>query len=341
MGWEYVEYEEGSADSPQPKIVVVGCGGGGCNSVHRLNEIGIHCAETIAINTDRPHLSRIRAHRRLLIGQGVTNGCGAGADPLVGRLCAENAVPEISKLLQGAELTFITVGLGGGTGTGLAPVVADIAKRQGSVVVTIATTPFEVEGFRNKIALRGVRDLRGLSDTTLLLDNNRLLELVANLPVQQAFAVMDQLISEIIKGMVEAITEPSLINLDFADLRTVIKKGGISTVLYGENSDPDSVVKDALSNPLLDMDISGATGALVHITGGTNLTLKKVNKVMQRVQSFMDPHANVIFGARVDEKFEGSIRLMAVVTGIAELSDEGPGIELADEIDGLAIKYTT
>jgi len=341
VGWEYVELDDGSGEMPQPRIVVVGCGGGGCNSVHRLNEIGINCAETIAINTDRPHLSRIKAHKRLLIGQGVTNGLGAGSDYLVGRQCAENAVPEITKLLQGAELTFVTVGLGGGTGTGLAPVVADVAKRLGSVVVVIATTPFEVEGTRNKVALRGVRELRGLADTILLLDNNRLLELVANLPVKQAFAVMDELISEIIKGMVEAITEASLINLDFADLRAILRNGGISTVLYGENSDPGMVVRDALSNPLLDIDISGATAALVHITGGTGLTLRKVNKVMEEIRGYLDDDANVIFGARVDEKFEGSIRLLAVVTGIAELAEDQDELEISDEIETVGEKYST
>ena len=344
VGWEYVEYTEGSGDLPQPRIVVVGCGGGGCNSVHRLNEIGISCAETVAINTDRPHLSRIKAHKRLLIGQGVTNGLGAGSDPNVGRTCAENSVPEISKLLYQADLTFITVGLGGGTGTGLAPVVADVARRQGSVVVVIATTPFEVEGSRNRVALRGIRELRGLCDTLLLLDNNRLLEMVANLPVHQAFAVMDQLISEIIKGMVEAITEPSLINLDFADLRTIMRKGGISTVLYGENSDPESVVKDALSNPLLDIDISGAKAAMVHITGGAGLTLKKVNKLMMTLHQYLDRDANIIFGAKVEEN-EGPIKLLAVVTGIAELddaqSDDHDEVDMIDDLELTAERYST
>jgi cell division protein FtsZ len=287
-----------------------------------MNEIGLNSVETIAINTDRPHLAKIKAHRRLLIGQGITNGNGAGSDPEVGRICAENAVPEISKLLQGATLTFVTVGMGGGTGTGAAPVIADLAKRCGSLVVSIATTPFEMEGNRNKTAIRGLRALRSASDTCLVLDNNRLLDMVSNLPFHQALSIMDELISEMVKGTVEAITENSLINLDFADLKTIVMQGGISTVLYGENSDPDGVVRDALSNPLLDVPISGATGALVHVTGGTNLTLKRLNKLMKSLTSNLDPDAKVIFGARMDEKFEGSIRLIAVVTGIAELVDD-------------------
>ena len=321
MGWEYVT-DEDLASVGKPRIVIVGCGGGGCNSVHRMNEIGVSSVETVAINTDRPHLSRIKAHRRLLIGQGITNGNGAGGDPEIGRICAENAVPEISKLLQGAALTFVSVGLGGGTGTGSAPVVADIARRCGSLAVSIATTPFEMEGSRNRQALRGLRRLRAASDTGLVLDNNRLLDMVSHLPFHQALAIMDELISEMVKGTVEAITESSLINLDFADLKTVMREGGISTVLYGENADPDGVVKDALSNPLLDFPISGATGAMVHVTGGTNLTLRRLDRVMSTLTSNLDPDARIIFGAKMDERFQGSIRLIAVVTGIAELADD-------------------
>jgi cell division protein FtsZ len=333
VGWEYVT-DDDLASVGKPKIIVVGCGGGGCNSVSRMNEIGLCSVETIAINTDRPHLAKVKAHRRLLIGQGITNGNGAGSDPEVGRICAENAVPEISKLLQGAALTFVTVGMGGGTGTGAAPVVADVARRCGSLVVSIATTPFEMEGNRNRTAIHGLRSLRSASDTCLVLDNNRLLDMVSNLPFPQALSIMDELISEMVKGTVDAITENSLINLDFADLKTIVRQGGISTVLYGENADPDGVVKDALSNPLLDVPIGGATGALVHITGGTNLTLKRLNKVMKILTANLDPDAKVIFGARMDDKFEGSIRLIAVVTGIAELADDM-------EIDGLTASRFT
>ncbi|HUL39620.1 MAG TPA: cell division protein FtsZ [Methanomassiliicoccales archaeon] len=336
MGWEYVT-DDDLASVGKPRIVVVGCGGGGCNSVSRMNELGLSSVETIAINTDRPHLAKVKAHRRLLIGQGITNGNGAGSDPEVGRICAENAMPEISKLLQGAALTFVTVGMGGGTGTGAAPVIADIARRCGSLVVSIATTPFEMEGNRNRTAIRGLRALRSASDTCLVLDNNRLLDMVSNLPFHQALSIMDELISEMVKGTVEAITENSLINLDFADLKTIVRQGGISTVLYGENADPDGVVKDALSNPLLDIPIGAATGAMVHVTGGTNLTLKRLNKVMKILTSNLDPEAKVIFGARMDEKFEGSIRLIAVVTGIAELAED---IEV-DGLDDLSLSRFT
>lgn len=323
MSWEYVEDEDIEKDLRQLKILVIGCGGGGCNSINRLNDLGLKGAETIAINTDRRHLARIKADKRLLIGASLTKGFGAGGDPELGRVCAENAFEPLNEILCGADLTFVIAGLGGGTGTGSAPVVADLARRNGSLVFSIATMPFECEGRRVDIATRGLWRLEEFSDTLLILDNNRLLEMVPHLPVDQAFGVMDQLISEIVKGITEAITEPSLINIDFSDLRAIFRQRGISTVLYGENSDPDSVVKDALSNPFLDIDFTGATGALIHITGGSNLTLKRVTRVVEGITAFLDPQANVILGARVDDDCEGVIRVIAIITGIEEVDESG------------------
>lgn len=323
MSWEYVEDEDIEKDLRQLKILVIGCGGGGCNSINRLNDLGLKGAETIAINTDRRHLARIKADKRLLIGASLTKGFGAGGDPELGRVCAENAFEPLNEILCGADLTFVIAGLGGGTGTGSAPVVADLARRNGSLVFSIATMPFECEGRRVDIATRGLWRLEEFSDTLLILDNNRLLEMVPHLPVDQAFGVMDQLISEIVKGITEAITEPSLINIDFSDLRSIFRQRGISTVLYGENSDPDSVVKDALSNPFLDIDFTGATGALIHITGGSNLTLKRVTRVVEGITAFLDPQANVILGARVDDDCEGVIRVIAIITGIEEVDESG------------------
>jgi cell division protein FtsZ len=332
LGWEYVEDECLDEEIQQLKILVIGCGGGGCNSVNRLNSIGLTGAVTVAINTDRRHLTNIKASRRLLIGAGLTRGFGAGGDPEMGKACAENAWKPLNEIIQGADLTFILVGMGGGTGTGAAPVIAEIAKRYGSVVISIATTPFGFEKARKENAARGIRRLESVSDTLLLLDNDRLLDMVPNLPIEQAFGVMDQLISEVVKGLIEAITEPSLINLDFADLKTVMGHGGISTVLYGENSDPESVVRDTLDNPLLDVDFKGATGALIHITGGRNMTLKKATKVVEGMTESLDPDVNVIFGARIDDECEGLIRVMAVLTGIGTANDDVKGIDVADEL---------
>ncbi len=318
------------------KIIVAGCGGAGCNSVDRLNSLGLRGAETVAINTDRAHLKKVNAHHRLLIGYGMTKGLGAGGVPQVGMSAMENALEPLNNLLFDADLTFITVGMGGGTGTGVAPVVAEQAKRHGSIVISLATTPFDFEKRRWENAAWGIQRLDRSSDMMLLLDNNRLTEMFSNLPVEQAFGVMDQLISEVIKGLVEAITEPSLVNLDFADLRTIMKQGGVSTILYGESTDPDSVVKDALSNPLLEVDYQGATGALIHVTGGKNLSLKKATRVVKGMTEPLDPDANVIFGARVDERYDNMIRVMAVITGIQDSRGLPQCVAEPDEEDSIA-----
>ena len=223
----------------QLNIFVVGCGGGGCNSVNRLMNIGVRNVRTVAINTDKSHLRTVNAHSRLLIGGEKTRGLGAGGIPEVGEAAMEDSIGPLSDILQDADLTFVTAGMGGGTGTGVAPVVAKHAKRKGSLVISMATTPFEFErGERMEIALKGIKKLNENSDMLLLLDNNRLASMVNNLPMAQGLAVMDQLISEVIKGLVEAITVPSLVNLDFADLKTIMRCKGVSTILYGESTDP-------------------------------------------------------------------------------------------------------
>jgi len=228
-----------SYPSARPRVLVVGCGGAGGNSVHRLHRMGIHGARTMVVNTDAVHLDSIRADRKLLIGGGVTRGMGAGGRPEIGERCAEIAEQDLRNQIGDADLTFITVGLGGGTGTGVAPLVADLAQAAGSVVITLATTPFKAERGRMNNARAGIQRLRTSSDSLIVLDNNRLLDLVPNLPVEQAFAVMDHLIGEVIKGITESITLPSLINLDFSDVRTILQTGGMSTVFYGENSEAD------------------------------------------------------------------------------------------------------
>jgi cell division protein FtsZ len=239
------------------------------------------------------------------------------------------------------DLTFIITGLGGGTGTGASPVVADIARRSGSMVISIATTPFSFEGTnRRNIALKGLKRLREASNSLLVLDNDRLLHMVENLPVDQGLAIIDQLISELIKGTVDALTTPSLINLDFADLRTIMEQGGVSTILYGENADPEAVVRDALENPLLDVDIHGGTGALIHITGGSNLTLRRANRIVASITKVLDEGATVKFGVRVEEEIEGSIRMIAVVTGISELHGPlAPSVVPGDDLGRVLGRY--
>jgi cell division protein FtsZ len=325
MNMEYM-VKEATKDSfamehliSDPKTVVVGCGGAGNNSVDRLKKIGLWGARTVAINTDRAHLERVQADHRVLIGKRITRGQGAGGHPEIAEHCAEEAREELELILKGADITFITAGMGGGTGTGTAPVVAEVAKELGSVVVSMASLPFSAEGNnRGQKAALGIEKLRKNSDSTIILANDKLLRMVPNMPVNQAFKVMDQMISEIIKEITDAINQPSLINLDFADLRTIMTGGGTATICYGENTagDANTVVAEALDNPLVDIDYAGATSALIHITSGPELNLKTTTRVVQGFTDVMDPEANVIFGARVDPKFAGKLKVMAVINGV-------------------------
>jgi cell division protein FtsZ len=301
-----------------PRIVVVGCGGAGCNSVHRLNRIGVHGAETVAINTDKLHLDKIDAHRKLLIGRRITRGRGAGGLPEVGERCAEQSKEDIAEVLGQADMTFVVAGMGGGTGTGAAPHVSRVAKDSGSIVIGMAVAPFKAEMARHKTAKHGLEKFRKHADSVVVLENDRLLKFVPELPFEQALGVMDHLISEVIKGITEAITMPSLINLDFADIRTVMKGGGASTLLYGENSalDPDAVIAQTLEHPFLDIDYSHAKSALIHLTTGPSLPIQKMHDVVYGITSELNENANVIFGVRNDDhEFNDVIRVLTVVTG--------------------------
>ncbi len=315
-------------DFGTPKIVVVGCGGGGNNTVNRLYNIGIAGAETIAINTDKIHLDITQADKKILVGKSITRGLGAGGFPEVGKRAAELARGTLEEVLKDANLVFITAGMGGGTGTGVAPVVADIAKDQGAIVIGMVTSPFRVERARMVKAEEGLDDLRNSADTVIVLDNNRLLDYVPNLPIDQAFSVMDQLISETVKGISETITQPSLINLDYADVRAIMKGGGLAVMLVGEAKGQDKakeVVRAALNHPLLDVDTNGATGCLLHITGGPDMSLHEAEAIASSLTYELDPHANVIWGARVRKDYEGKVRCMAIMTGIKSAQIMGPG----------------
>ncbi len=318
----------------EPKILVIGCGGAGNNSINRLHNIGVHGAETIAVNTDKQHLNIVEADKKILIGKNITKGLGAGGHPEIGEDAAENARDVLTEVLGGADLVFIAAGMGGGTGTGSAPVIAEIAKSLGAIVVGVATTPFEVERARQMKSKSGLDKFRKSADSVIVLDNNRLLEFVPNLPIDQAFSVMDQLISEVIKGITEVITKPSLINLDFADVKSIMSEGGTAMMLYGEGLDqePEQVVIDALNNPLLDVDYTGATGALIHITGGNKLALRTVNKVAESVTYELDSSANIILGARCSEEFNDRLRLMVIMTGVHSPNILGPTSQMAASV---------
>lgn len=303
----------------QPRIVIVGCGGAGNNTVNRLYHMQVNGAETIAINTDKQHLDMIQADKRVLVGKSLTKGLGAGGFPDVGRRAAEMARPTLENLLADADLVFITAGMGGGTGTGTAPVVAQIAKEQGAIVVGMVSYPFQVEKARLLRAEEGLEQLSAAADSVIVLDNNRLIKYVPNLPLGQAFSVMDQLIAETVKGISETITEPSLINIDYADVRAIMSKGGVAVMLVGESKQQnkaESVVHECLNHPLLDIDYRGATGSLIHITGGNDLTLQDAEEIASSLTYELDPHADVIWGARVNSDYEGRVRVMAVMTGV-------------------------
>jgi cell division protein FtsZ len=302
----------------QPRIVIIGCGGAGNNTVNRMHHMSVGGAETIAINTDKQHLDMIQADKRVLIGKSLTRGLGAGGYPDVGRKAAEMARPTLEALLESADLVFITAGMGGGTGTGSAPVVAEVAKEQGAIVVGMVSYPFQVEKARLIRAEEGLDALSKAADSVILLDNNRLKNFVPNLPLGQAFSVMDQLIGETVKGISETITQPSLINIDYADVRAIMSKGGVAVMLVGESKQQnksESVVRECLSNPMLDIDYRGATGSLIHITGGSDLTLTDAEEIATSLTYELDPHADVIWGARIRSDMEGKVRVLAIMTG--------------------------
>jgi cell division protein FtsZ len=330
---ENEEQEQRSAEDTDadefgdPRIVIVGCGGAGNNTVNRLYNIGVDGAETVAINTDKQHLKMIEADTKILVGKSLTNGLGAGGDPKMGERATEMAQGTIKEVLGDADLVFVTAGMGGGTGTGAAPVVSKIASNQGAIVVGMVSTPFNVERARTVKAEEGLERLRNEADSIIVLDNNRLLDYVPNLPIGKAFSVMDQIIAETVKGISETITQPSLINLDYADMTAIMNQGGVAVMLVGETQDKnktEEVVKNAMNHPLLDVDYRGASGGLVHITGGPDLTLKEAEGIAQNITERLEASANVIWGARIQEEYKGKVRVMAIMTGVKSAQILGP-----------------
>jgi cell division protein FtsZ len=302
-----------------PKIVVIGCGGGGCNSVHRLKSLGLSGVETIAVNTDKYHLAGVHADKKILVGEHITKGFGTGGDPIIGERAARDSINEITEALRDADLTFITAGMGGGSGTGIAPVVAEAAHREGCLSVALVTTPFSYERGRLEVSQRGIDKLGQTAHCTIVLDNNKLLNIAPKLPIDKAFCVMDQLIAETVKGMSEMLFETSMINLDFSDFHNVMSHGGIGTMMLGESEDVEELVSEALGNPFLDVDFSQASGALIQITGGQDLSLRDAYKVFEGIVNELPAARNVKFGAKIEEDDHSKMkRVMGVVTGVRQ-----------------------
>ncbi len=306
-------------DIGQANIKVIGCGGAGNNMVSWLYKKGIKGAEVLACNTDQQHLEITDCDRKFLMGRDVTRGLGCGGFPQKGAEAAQESLAEVKDSLKDSDMVFVCAGMGGGTGTGAAPVIASVAKDIGAIVIGTITMPFSIERARVDKAEFGLQQLRQVSDTVIVIDNNRLVQIAGNLPVQQAFAVANELISTMIKGIVETIAVPSLVNLDYADVKAVMTNGGVSAIGIGSsdtNNRVDEAVKGALANPLLDIDYKGATGAIIHVHGGPDMTLDEINRIGEIVTDSMDADANVIWGARVSEEMKGKITVMTIMTGV-------------------------
>ncbi len=300
-------------------IKVIGCGGGGGNMSTWLYNKGISGASVYAMNTDALHLSITKADEKLLIGKELTKGLGAGGHPHRGREAAKESLSDIKKSVGGADMVFVLAGLGGGTGTGCAPVAAQMAKESGSIVIGVVTMPFESEKSRIDKAEFGLQELREASDTCIVIDNNRLVDIAGNLPIEQAFAVANELVSTMIKGIVETITLPSLINLDYADVSTIMKNGDVAVIGIGESDTAnrvDEAVREALTHPLLDVDYRGATGALIHITCGPDMKLDEFDNIGKLITENLNPESQVIIGARINKEFGGKIRVVTIMTGV-------------------------
>ncbi|MEK6979451.1 MAG: cell division protein FtsZ [Candidatus Micrarchaeota archaeon] len=317
--------DDGSSETI--RIVTIGVGGAGNNTVNRLIKSGVKGTELVAVNTDKQHLNIVHERaRKVLIGRSVTKGLGAGGYPEVGEKSAEVDRPLLEKELEGAHLAFVCAGMGGGTGGGAAPVVAQVAKEQGAIVVAMVTYPFALERARKKKAEEGIQKLKKFCDSVIILDNNRLVQMFPNLPMTEAFAVADEILARAISGLVWTITQPSLINIDFADVRSIMQGGGVGFIAVGEGKGTDKVrsaSEGVIKNRLLDVDFEGAKGALIHISGGADLTLGDAIKAGEMITEKMDAEANVKWGARIMQNYDGKLEIVAIVTGVKGASIVG------------------
>ncbi len=313
--------------SSQIKIVTAGFGGAGCNIVNRLIKAGVKGTEFVAVNTDAQHFKIIDDRiKKVLIGKSLTRGLGAGGDPIIGRKAAEIDRNMIEEAFSSSQLVFLCGGMGGGTGTGAISVAAQVAKEQGAIVVAMVTYPFDLERVRKVKAEEGIQELRKHCDSVIILDNNTLVRLVPNLPMTEAFALADSVLAKAIGGLVWTITQPSMINIDFADVRSIMVGGGVGFIAVGTGRGTDKVnsaAEGVLKNKLLDVDFEGASGALVHISGGSSLTIGDAVHAGEIITEKMDQKANVKWGARIIPGYEDQLEIVAIVTGVRGASIVG------------------
>lgn len=332
---EYDEELREILEKRKTQIKVVGAGGAGNNTITRLMQVGIVGAETIAVNTDAQDLLYTDADKKVLIGRELTGGLGAGADPKIGMEAARENKEDLKKALKGADMVFLTCGLGGGTGTGSLPVIAEISKKMNALTIAIVTLPFTMEGKqRMQNAKEGLENLEGLVDTLIVIPNDKLLEIVPDVSIVTAFRVADEILVNAVKGVTELVTKPGLVNLDFADVRAVMSNGGIAMIGMGESDTENrafEAVEKALNNPLITVDINGATGALINVVGGPDITIREAQQIAETVSGRLSQDAKIIWGVQVDKSLGNTLRTLLIVTGAKSPQIFGPGKPWTEE----------
>jgi len=316
--------------SEEVRITLIGVGGAGCNTANRLLSMGLKGIRVIAANTDVQHLDLINAHKKIVLGKGVTKFRGAGGDPEMGRRAVEDSIEELRAALEGSDITFVAAGLGGGTGTGGAPLVAEIARELGSIVIGVVTLPFKFEGnVRKRIALQGLEDMKERCHTVVAVDNNKLLELYPQYSLRTAFSIADEVISNMVMSITESIAKPSLINIDYADFKAIMMRGRLASLGIGRSSTPNRAEEAtfaALPMPLLDVTYEGLTGAIVHVTGGDDLKISEAARPAEIISELMGDEALVIWGARLDKSMDSTLQVSLILTGV-----KGDELERLDE----------
>ena len=321
-------------DNASIRIAVIGVGGAGCNCINRIYNGGIKSAKTIAINTDGKHLNMINAHKKILIGKTITRGLGAGGEASIAKKCADVDAEMLRREIDENEIVFLCAGMGGGTGGGALAPIAQIAKEQGATVVAMVTYPFALERVRIKKAQKSLNELVKVCDTVVVIDNNRLAAYAPNLPINKAFELADSITTRAVTGISDTIMFPSLINVDYADVQSVMAKGGLSMISLGKGAGHDkieNVVKDTLEHPLLDVDYEAAKGCLIHLEGGNDLTLGDAIKAGELLTQSFDENSNIKIGARINPALTDAISITAIITGVKSPYILGKGEEKSSE----------
>ena len=325
-------------NNEEEKIIVIGVGGAGNNAVDRMIEFGASDIDFIAINTDRQALNKSLAQKTIVIGEKSTRGLGAGGNPEVGRIAAEESKDDISQAIQGADMVFVTAGMGGGTGTGAAAVVANIAKSQGILTVAVVTKPFNFEGKKRALnAMEGIEKLRENVDTLIVIPNERILDIIEDDATQiEAFHKVDEVLRQGVTGIANIIKNPAEINVDFADVTTIMKDKGYAHLGVGEGSGKNKIqdaVNEAINSPLLETSIEGAKSLLINVAGGPDLALKEINRGLSSITDMLDVSANIIYGSSIEENLKDKVIITIVATDLKDISENQQGVQSQSTIE--------